>query len=194
MKGILRAFLGIAATVLIIVFVERTMDVFEFFPEQTTENTSDSTTALLDSSANTAKVLKNKVIKGNELLTIEGEKKIKPNRLFKKKAQEVNGEYIVNIKARDTIPNYSKSINVAFEFENEDLIDNILMITLDNYNTKTDAINKRFFAPQKGINRLSIKNNFTEGLYEFRLGYYLKKDAMNKFPLFYSKKFKVVIE
>ncbi len=196
MKRMFRAFLGIAATVLIIVFVERTMDVFEFFPEDKPIEI-DSATTVLDSLTGqiTTKIIRNNALKGGIAISVFDDKQVKPNRVFNKKFIEKDDSQIINILHKNTIQDFNQSIDVSFEFDNPDLVENILFISLDNYNPKTEVVSKRFFEPQKGKNRVNIKNNFKEeGIYEFRLGYFLKKEALKKNPIFYSQKFKVVIE
>lgn len=190
MKGLLRALVGILATVVIIVLIERTMVSFEFFPKEKPETTDASQSDTL--ATDTLKKVENQTIKGAELITLSDGSMMKANKIYKK-AIPLNDEYLVNITHSDTIHNYMNEIEIKFELADNDLVNSIQFLVIDGFDTKDDKTYKKFYTPITGKNTLNLKNNFTEGTHIFRIGYFFKRDVERKKYKFYHKEFKILV-
>lgn len=200
MKQLIRAIIGIVATVIIIILVERTMDSFDFFPEATHVETTDSLTTKTDSTSSTEDPQKpktrfNAVIKANDYVKVKEGNTIKAKKVFKKLIPvKDRDERMVNFEYSDTLyVDNDDKFKLAFGFSEPNFYDNVFMIALDGYDQVRDEHMDRFYAPQTGKNHLKIKNTLQPGKHTFRVGYFLKRDAGKTNPQFFYRDFKVVI-
>ncbi|MGB0863766.1 MAG: hypothetical protein ACPG19_16025, partial [Saprospiraceae bacterium] len=190
MKGLLRALVGILATIVIVVLIERTMVSFEFFPD--TESAVATVEKPDSLAADSLKEVKNQKIKGAKLMTLSDGTTAKANKIYKKSIP-LDDKYLVNITHSDTIHNYMNEITIGFEFEEKDLMNSIQFLVIDGFDTKSDKTYKQFYKPISGINTLTLKNNFTEGTHIFRVGYFFKRDVERKKYQFYHQEFKLLV-
>jgi hypothetical protein len=190
MKGLLRALVGILATVVIIVLIERTMVSFEFFPKEEVEAANASPSDTL--AADTLSKVTNQTIKGNDLMKLSDDSMIKANKVYKK-GIPLDDKYLINITHSDTIHNYMNEVEINFELKDNDLVKSIQFLVIDGFDTKNDKTYKKFYTPIAGKNQLSLKNSFTEGKHIFRIGYFFKGDVERKTYKFYHKEFKILV-
>ena len=190
MKGLLRALVGILATVVIIILIERTMVSFEFFPKEKIETGDASQSDTLD--ADTLENVANQMIKGSDLMSLANGLTMKANKIYKK-GIPLDDKYLVNITHSDTIHNYMNEVKIKFELEDNDLVNSIQFLVIDGFDTKNDKTYKQFYTPIAGTNILKLKNNFTEGTHIFRVGYFFKRDVERKKYKFYHKEFNILV-
>ena len=196
MKRLVRALVGILATIIIVILIERTMINFEFFPEDDT-TTADSIAVAQskqDSLVEKAKTAINPVIKAKDLLSIADNKQMEAGKIYKKEVS-FEDSYMTNLVYKDTIPNYSDVITVSFDFENDDFYENVLFIVFDCLDNQSSKLIKRFYQPVSNVNRVKLnKGKLSDGLQTFRVGYFLKKEASKSRVIFYNKELKIYLE
>lgn len=198
MKRIIRASIGIGATIAIIFLVERTMDSFGFF-DNINADTTDSTQVHVDEAQLELEKLEkqrkkvNDALKGDDVLELDDEQVI-VKKIYKKNTFAPNS-YMTNFEyPKDTVYNETgQLLDVTFDLD-EIESSKILFLALEGYDASTDKKRVKYFKPRIGSNRLRIKTDFPIGTHTFRASYCYKEDAKKRTIRFYHEAFDVIVE
>ncbi len=198
MKRIIRASIGIGATIAIIFLVERTMDSFGFFDNVNPTDTTDSVQideaqlALEKQEKQRKKV--NNVLKGDDVLDLGNNGEVIVKKIYKKNTFAPNS-YMTNFEyPKDSaFTEVGQRIEVTFDLD-EIESDKILFLALEGYDNSTDKMKVKYFKPRSGSNRLRLKTNFSIGSHKFRASYCYKGDAKKRTIRFYHEAFDVTVE
>ena len=199
MKRIIRASIGIGATIAIIFLVERTMDSFGFFDNVSAEAT-DSTKIQVDQAQLELEKLEkqrkkvNDALKGNDVLDLENGKQVVVKKIYKRITPAPNS-YMKNFEyPKDSVfGEAGQRIDVTFDLD-EIEVNKILFLALEGYDTSTDQKKVKYFKPRIGSNRLRLKTDFSIGTYKFMASYCYKNDAQERTIRFYHEAFDVKVE
>ena len=193
MKRIIRATIGIGATIAIIFLVERTMASFGFFDKPEEEIAAAKADSVATAKQELIELQKrvNDVLKGDALIEV-GEKTRTVKRIYKNPIF-AKDEYMHNFEHPDSTVEHKQVVEVTFELE-ESLVDEIGFLFIEGFNVIDSKPKVKYFQPRTGPNRLRVKTNFPAGKHQFRAGYCLKSDALKNAVRFYSQSFDVVID
>jgi hypothetical protein len=198
MKRIIRASIGIGATIAIIFLVERTMDSFGFFdnvnPTDTTDSIQVDEAQLEIERLEKQRKKVNDPLKGDDVLDLGDNGKVVVKKIYKKNTFAPSSYMTQFEYPKDTIfDESSQRIDVTFELD-EIESDKILFLALEGYDNSTDKMRVKYFKPRIGSNRLRLKTNFSIGSHKFRASYCYKEDAKKRPIRFYHEAFDVTVE
>lgn len=194
MKRIIRATIGIGATIAIIFLVERTMDSFGVFDKPEEDTVAIAQADSIKAAAEQLAKIQEKIndgLKGDDVIEI-GDNSKTVKRIYKNPFF-LKDEQIETFQKPDSIPETKQVVEVTFDLD-ESLVDGIGFLFIEGFNMVSSKPKVRYFKPRIGLNRLRLKTNFPVGKHKFQFGYCLKDDALKNTVRFYSKNFDVVID
>ena len=196
MKRIIRASVGIGATIAIIFLVERTMDSFGFFDDI---KSTDSTEIQVDEAQLEIERLEkqykkvNDVLKGDDVLDLDDGKQVIVKKVYKKN-QFTENQYKKFNYPKDTVfSEVGQKIDVTLDLTEAD-VNKILFLVLEGYDVAEAKLKVKYFKPRLGSNRLRIKTNFSVGDHTYRASYCYKADAKKRIVQFHEQAFNVTVE
>lgn len=93
----------------------------------------------------------------------------------------------------------SEYIDFVIEFFNKSMMNEIAFLRVNIYRINEQKgernftyVLSEFYQVKQSDNFIRIENNLTNGKYQIRVGFTLKKDIQNKYPTFYFKKCDVI--